>query len=141
MKVKANKNKITFLTLASAVLFTLVTVVASLISYGPHTNKFGSGAMWLSVLSIFIVYLFPLTLFIIGLDKIKYFIAVIIGAFSIGLLISGIIFIGLIGNAAMNIVMAELALCLINLIVNILWYYTVFGKDKVQRASMYDIQQ
>ena len=134
MKVKANKNKITFLTIVSAVLFTLVTVVASLISYGSHSNEFRSGAMWLSVLSIFIVYAFPLILFIIGLDKIKYFIAVIIGAFSIGLLISGIIFIGLIGNAAMNVVIAELTLCLANLIVNIFWYYTVFGKSRVQQA-------
>ncbi|MGG0184941.1 DUF5391 family protein [Bacillus rhizoplanae] len=123
MTKETNKSRIIFMTLVSALLFCSLLVVASLsplADSGPSANKLGTMGMWTAIGMALATYLLPLILYIVGLNVMKFVMAVFCG---LGLLINSVILIVVLTMGGFPIL---LGLCIATLIVNVMWYFVAF---------------
>ncbi|MGG0240062.1 DUF5391 family protein [Bacillus rhizoplanae] len=123
MTKETNKSRIIFMTLVSALLFCSLLVTASLsplANSGPSANKFGTMGMWTAIGMALATYLLPLILYIVGLNVMKFVMAVFCG---LGLLINSVILIVVLTMGRFPIL---LGLCIATLIVNVMWYFVAF---------------
>ncbi|WP_440603946.1 DUF5391 family protein [Bacillus sp. GB_SG_008] len=123
MTKETNKSRIIFMTLVSALLFCSLLVTASLsplANSGPSANKLGTMGMWTAIGMALATYLLPLILYIVGLNVMKFVMAVFCG---LGLLINSAILIVALTMGGFPIL---LGLCIATLIVNVMWYFVAF---------------
>lgn len=123
MTKETNKSRIIFMTLVSALLFCSLLVTASLsplANSGPNANKFGTIGMWTAIGMALATYLLPLILYVVGLNVMKFVMAVFCG---LGLLINSVILIVVLTMGGFSIL---LGFCIATLIVNVMWYFVAF---------------
>ena len=128
-----NKKKIIITTLFSAILFCMVIVFVSLsplADLGENANQFNSIGMWMAIIMMLIPYLFPLLLYGLGLEWIKYIMAVFcsLGILSLVLMMILVVFIGALKGIILSL-LGVLIVCGLNLLVNFIWLYVAFSKD------------
>lgn len=123
------KFPVVIMTLVSAFLFCSMLIASSLsplAESGPNANQFGSAGMWSAIGTVLIFYILPLIVYLAGVNAMKYVMAVLC---SFGMLINLAIIplvMGIFANK-MNIpLLAVIALCIISLIVNTVWFIVAF---------------
>jgi len=110
----------------------MVIVICSLSplsDMGENANQFNSLGMWLSIAMILVFYLVPLLMFSLGLEWMKYLMAVFC---SFGLLIMLsmillVVFIGAVKGILASLI-GVLVISGINGLINIIWFFTTFSK-------------
>lgn len=134
--ITSNKvqKRIVIMTLISGVLLTALPIAASLsplANLGGNANQFGDVGMWVAVGICFLFYLIPLSVYMLGVEKMRIILAVLcfLGLFT-SISAIGIIF--LIGTfmddrASLLIVLAIYAA---HVIINIAWFVVAFFPRK-----------
>ena len=127
-----NKKKIIIMTLFSALLFCMVIVICSmspLSDMGENANQFNSLGMWLSIAMILVFYLVPLLMYSLGLEWMKYLMAVFC-SFGLLIMLSMILLVVLIGavKGILPSLIGVLVISGINGLINIIWFFTTFSK-------------
>ncbi|UOQ86227.1 DUF5391 family protein [Gracilibacillus salinarum] len=125
------KKRVVITTLLSAILFCAMMTLSSaspLADSGPNTNTFNSLGMWLAVIMILMFYMIPLIMYMIGVDAMKYVLAVFCG---VGILINLALIpinllIGEVSGQIAPITFAVVAICTVTCVVNIIWYRIAF---------------
>lgn len=130
-----NKCKIILITLVSTALFCLLVGISSispLANSGTNANKFNSIGMWSSIGIISLIYILPLIIYSLGVDVIKFVIAVFL---AVGMLadFSLIVLIFTFNSFTKNLLYLLIgAICIVSLIVNVIWFFVVFGSSTKQ---------
>ncbi|UOQ49759.1 DUF5391 domain-containing protein [Gracilibacillus caseinilyticus] len=127
------KNSIVITTALSAILFCSMLIASSvspLADSGPNANTFNSPGLWLSVSMILIVYIIPLGIYMIGIEGMKYVLAVLCG---FGLLINmSLIPVNVIHGVVTDhftpMSAVVLVFCIATSTVNVIWYFVAFRK-------------
>jgi len=134
MKKRKNYSMI-FLTLLSAFLFTLFITASSLsplAQLGKNANQFGSIGMWAAIGMVLILYFIPLLVYVLGVDAMKYVMAVLSG-FGLIIAIAAffiILFIGFIIFRAIQPFAVVVTVCVLLFLVNIFWFFAAFRTSK-----------
>ncbi|MGE7782158.1 DUF5391 family protein [Peribacillus sp. NPDC097264] len=127
-----NKKKIIIMTLFSALLFCMVIVLSSLsplADTGKNANQFNSIGMWLSIAMMLVLYFVPLLLYVIGLEWMKYVMAVFCSLSLLSLLpmIGIVVFLGVMEGFTSSLI-GVVIVSGMNILINTIWFFTAFSK-------------
>lgn len=127
-----NTKKIISMTLLSGLLFCLVIVLSSLSPLsetGDAANEFNSAGMWLSIVMIVVLYIIPLLLYILGLEWMKYIMAImcVLGVLIQVCLLVLVTFFGAVNDIIPSLI-PLLAVSGIACLMNVVWFFTTFSK-------------
>lgn len=127
-----NKKNIIGLTLFSAFLFCMVIVMCSLSPLSEtsvNANQFNSIGMWLSILMMFVLYIVPLLLYAIGLEWMKYIMAIFcsLGLLALLPMIAIVLFMGAMEGFTLSLI-GVIIVSGMNVLVNTIWFFTTFSK-------------
>ncbi|MCS1351034.1 DUF5391 domain-containing protein [Mechercharimyces sp. CAU 1602] len=126
------RKNMVYVTLISAVFFTSLLILITLSPLnqtGPNVNQFNSTGMWLAVGMVLFCYLFPLLVYIRGVQSMKMVMAILCG---VGLLIalSVLPIIGwLLYREPHPTTLTLLVLGLLLCITNIIWFFSAFMRS------------
>lgn len=141
-----SKNGIIIMTLISALLFCLIPVVVSLsplADLGPNANQFGSIGMWAAIACFAVLYAAPLFIYMLGVDGMRYVMAVLCG---FGLLINFIsigtmLIISFFAGIAIADLLGVFGLYIAASIVNIIWFIIAFRPPAKVKHNTYKYTQ
>ncbi|WP_026906710.1 DUF5391 family protein [Paucisalibacillus globulus] len=137
MMQKNKKQKIIITTLVSLILYCLVVILSSLsplADLGKNANQFGDVGMWATIILGLLFYLVPLLLYLLGIQTIRYVMAVFCG-FGIIMALSLVTFIPIISKIMPEISIASsigvTIASILFLAINIIWYFVVFSRTRI----------
>lgn len=86
MKKELKHKSFEIITMFSAILFMLITTIATLTPYAEigNANQFGSVEMFYALLMIAFMYFIPLLLYELHINAMKYILAFVVGIFTLG---------------------------------------------------------
>ncbi|MDO3660904.1 DUF5391 family protein [Bacillus sp. C28GYM-DRY-1] len=139
----SRKKSVAVVTIISAFLFCAMIAAASLsplAETGGAANQFNSVGMWAAIGMILVLYLIPFLIYMLGVDAMRYVMAVLCG---FGLLIhlssAGFVlmFSSLFSDHLLSEVILVIGVCLAAAAVNIIWFFAAFrsaSKKPVTRS-------
>ncbi|WP_044445802.1 DUF5391 family protein [Bacillus spizizenii] len=138
----SRKNSVAIVTIISAFLFCAMIAAASLsllAETGGAANQFNSVGMWSAIGMILVLYLIPFLIYMLGVDAMRYVMAVLCG---FGLLIhlssaGFILMFCLFSDHLLSEVILVIGFCLAAAAVNIFWFFAAFrsaSKKPVTRS-------
>lgn len=137
---KKKRNNVIVMTLVSAFLFCVLVVIISLsplADLGPNANQFGSEGMWSSIGFILLCYILPLVIYILGVDMMRYIMAILcgLGVFMnlslIVVIIMTSVFVDAIFPASFGVIGVNIAV----LIVNFIWFFVAFRSPQALKKA------
>ena len=137
---KKKRNNVIVMTLVSAFFFCVLVVITSLsplADLGRNANQFGSEGMWLSIGFILLCYILPLGLYMLGVDMMRYIMAIFcgLGVFlnlsCIVVIIVTSVFVEAIFPASFSVVGVNIAAS----IVNIIWFIVAFRSPQALKKA------
>ncbi|WLR42065.1 DUF5391 family protein [Bacillus carboniphilus] len=137
----SEKVSVMIVTLISAFLFFVVIILASaspLSEMGRNANQFNSLGMWIAIAMIFAFYIIPLSIYIMGVDAMKYVMAIFCG---VGVLCSfSILLTVLIVSSITKFVNSSLLglalVCGLFILNNIFWYFITFRSAIKEKKNL-----
>ncbi|WP_153017199.1 DUF5391 family protein [Alkalihalobacillus trypoxylicola] len=135
-------NKSVLITLLSALFIHLVLLMSSftpIIEYGERIDTFGNVEMWVAIVFISLLYITCFALYNLGLNFMKYIMAVFCG---IGILMMSIIFIALcmnifVFNNSSDSIIITMVFCTVSIFVNIMWFNIVLSSPSGEEKAEY----
>ncbi|MGE8203605.1 DUF5391 family protein [Heyndrickxia sp. NPDC080065] len=138
-----SKKKVILMTIVSAVLFCsliIVTSLSPLSDLGANANKFNTFGMWSAVGMILFFYILPLLLYMVGVNAMKFVMAVFCG-FGIVIYLPVIPMVLVLG-ATKHIfpdLIGVMVTCFAGIIANIIWFYTAFRSSRRKKSVIPNI--
>ncbi|MEH7626534.1 DUF5391 family protein [Bacillus sp. FSL R5-0603] len=138
----SRKNSVAIVTIISAFLFCAMIVAASLSQLagtGGASNQFNSVGMWSAIGMILVLYFIPFLIYMLGVDAMRYVMAVLCG---FGLLIhlssaGFILMFSLFSDHLLSEVIFVIGVSLAAAAVNVIWFFAAFrsaSKKPVTRS-------
>ncbi|MEC0278336.1 DUF5391 family protein [Bacillus halotolerans] len=138
----SRKNSVAIMTAISALLFCAMIVAASLsplAGTGGAANQFNSVGMWSAIGMIFVLYFIPLIIYMLGVDAMRYVMAVLCG---FGLLIhlssaGFILMYSFFSDHPFSDVIFVIGISLAAAAVNVIWFVAAFRSvaEKTSRTA------
>ncbi|WP_276732615.1 DUF5391 family protein [Bacillus sp. (in: firmicutes)] len=127
----SRKNSVAIMTAISAFLFCAVVAAASLsplAGTGAVANQFNSVGMWLAIGMILVMYFIPFLIYMLGVDAMRYVMAVLCGFGLLSHLSSAgfLLMFGLFSDHLLSEVIFVIGVCLAAAAVNVIWFVAAF---------------
>lgn len=137
---KKKRNNVIVMTLVSAFFFCVLVVITSLsplADLGPNANQFGSQGMWLSIGFILLCYILPLGIYMLGVDMMRYIMAILCGL-GVFMNLSFIVVVIVISVFVEAIFPASFGVVGVNIagsIVNFIWFFVAFRSPQALKKA------
>ncbi len=134
MGKKSNEFWFVLTTTISALLFCtliMITSLSPLSEFGPNANTFVSLGMWSAIGMTLLLYILPLIIYRIGVDAMRYIMAIFcgIGIIIIITTVGTVLVLGLLASPFPYLI-GIVGVCIAALIVNFIWFFVAFRPSK-----------